>query len=230
MIKDNIEKIKNKISSVCSSIGRNPADIILIGISKYADSSQMNEAVAAGLTHIGENRVQDAKEKFSELMGAAAIVKHMVGHLQTNKVKAAVEIFDIIQSVDSLKLALEIQKQAERLNKKMVVLVQVNMSREVQKSGMAPEDIDQFLKSVRGLENIYIQGLMTIGPLTEDRIVVRECFREFKGIFDRIKDQYPADHRLQMKYLSMGMSGDFETALEEGANMIRVGRAIFHDS
>lgn len=228
MIKDNIDKINQTIRSVCLRVNRNPDDIILVGISKYADISLMNEAAASGLHHIGENKVQDAKEKFTRLVSPLPMVKHMVGHLQTNKVKTAVEIFDIIQSVDSLKLAQEIQKQAERLNKKMPVLVQVNISRETQKSGMAPEDIDQFLKSVLEFENIFIQGLMTIGPLTEDPVVVRECFREFKGIFDRIKLKCRSDQRLEMKYLSMGMSGDFEIALEEGANMIRVGRAIFH--
>jgi len=228
MIKDNIDKINKKIRAVCSRINCNPEEIVLVGISKYADVSLINEALTAGLTHIGENRVQDAKQKFSEIIFGKSVVRHMVGHLQTNKVKTAVEIFDLIESVDSIKLAMEIQKQAERLGKKMPVLAQVNMSGEEQKSGMAPEEVDEFIKQVRKFSHVYLQGLMTIGPLTEDRNVVRDCFRKLKKMFDQIKNQYHSDHQLEMKYLSMGMSGDFEMAIEEGANMVRIGRAIFH--
>lgn len=228
MIKDNIDKVNKKIRAVCSRINYNPEEIVLVGISKYADVSLMNEAIAAGLIHIGENRVQDAKQKFSELIAGHPIVRHMVGHLQTNKVKTAVEIFDLIESVDSVKLAQEIQKQAEKSNKKISVLAQVNVSGEEQKSGMAPDEIDEFIKQVVEFDHITVQGLMTIGPLTEDRDVVRDCFRRLKIIFDQIKNQYYSDQRLEMKYLSMGMSGDFEMAIEEGANMVRIGRAIFH--
>lgn len=228
MIKDNIDKVNKKIRAVCSKIDFNPEKIILVGISKYADVSLINEALKAGLTHIGENRVQDAKSKFSEIIAGRSVIRHMVGHLQTNKVKTAVEIFDLIESVDSIKLAIEIQKQAEKLGKKMSVLAQVNVSGEEQKSGMAPEEVDGFIKQVGKLDHIYLQGLMTIGPLTEDQKVIRACFRNLKKIFDQIKNQYHLDQRLEMKYLSMGMSGDFEMAIEEGANMIRIGRAIFH--
>lgn len=228
MIKDNIDKIKKRIKGVCSRIDCDPEEIVLVGISKYADVSLINEAITAGLTHIGENRVLEAKQKFSEIITGRSVIRHMVGHLQTNKVKTAVEIFDLIESVDSIKLALEIQKQAEKLEKKVSVLAQINVSGEAQKSGMAPDEVDEFIKQVRGLDHLYLQGLMTIGPLTEDHKVVRACFRNLKEIFEKTKNKYHSDQRFEMKYLSMGMSGDFEMAIEEGANMIRIGRAIFH--
>ncbi|MBP9854980.1 MAG: YggS family pyridoxal phosphate-dependent enzyme [Candidatus Omnitrophica bacterium] len=228
MIQDNIHKINKAISSVCQKAHRNPSEITLVAVSKTANVSQINGAIAAGIIHIGENRVQDAKEKFLELGAKVEVTRHMLGHLQSNKAKVAVEIFDMIQSVDNIKLAQEIQKHAEKINKKISILVQVNIAGEEQKSGMSSGEVENFIKSVVDFKNIFIEGFMTIGPLTDDKNITRQCFKQLREIFDQTKKQYQSDPRLNIKYLSMGMSEDFEMAIEEGSNMIRIGRAIFH--
>ncbi|HQP10640.1 MAG TPA: YggS family pyridoxal phosphate-dependent enzyme [Candidatus Omnitrophota bacterium] len=230
MIRDNIAQIFSRIEAVCRKSGRDPKEIAFVGITKYADISQIKEAVAAGLTHIGENKVQDAKRKFSALEGfPAGVMKHMVGHLQTNKVKQAVEIFDCIQSVDSLKLAETIAEQAAKLNKTIDLLVQVNTAAEDQKFGIAPDETSSLIEQIVPLKNIRLCGLMAIAPLTEDRAIVRKCFRDLRVLREGISEKFSQDGRVAMKYLSMGMTDDYEIALEEGSNMTRIGRAIFRD-
>ncbi|MBF0484098.1 MAG: YggS family pyridoxal phosphate-dependent enzyme [Candidatus Omnitrophica bacterium] len=230
MISDNFSKIKQNIQVVCRRVDRDPNDVILVGASKYADAGMIKEAVNAGLKVIGENRVQDALEKFEVLdQEGIKVVKHLIGHLQSNKVKLAVENFDLIQSVDSLKLAHEIDKHAQRLNKVMDILVQVNTSGEKQKFGTDKSTVFELVKQIAGLSHIRVQGLMTMGPLveTEDREIVRQCFRQLKDISETIRRELSIYPKIEMKYLSMGMSGDYDIALEEGANMIRIGRVLF---
>ena len=228
MIRDNIVNIQERISIICKELGRNPADIVLVGVTKYSDDLTIKEAVEAGLTHIGENRVQDARQKFPILETVnAKVTKHLIGHLQTNKVKYAVEIFDLIQSVDSEKLAQEIEKQARKLNKQVDILVQVNTSGEEQKFGSEKDAAVDLVRFISKLEHIRVCGLMTIAPFVDDEEIVRQSFRDLKILFDQFSREYVDSDRVEMQYLSMGMTADFPVALEQGANMIRVGRAIF---
>jgi len=229
MIKDNIFRIQGQIASVCGKIGRDPNNITLVGITKYADVKQIKEALEGGLTHIGENKVQQALKKFSVLDSLEVkSQRHMVGHLQTNKVKQALEIFDLIESVDSLKCAKEIEKQAKVLNRIVEILIQVNTSVESQKYGVDKNSAISFIEEVSELENIRIMGLMTIAPMTEDKEVIREAFKSLRQILNTAKEQFANKKLVNMHILSMGMTDDFEIALEEGSNMIRIGRAIFH--
>jgi pyridoxal phosphate enzyme (YggS family) len=230
MIQDNIQRILGRIESLCSRIGRDPQDITCIAVTKFADVSAIKAAVEAGLTHVGENKVQEALKKFPELeRSGLKVTRHMIGHLQTNKVKSALESFDMIQSVDSVRLAEEIELQAMKLGKTIDILVQVNTAEEPQKFGAAPAETGALIKRIVELKHVRLKGLMAIAPFTESQEVVRKCFRNLREIRDVIAQQYVGDDRVEMKYLSMGMTDDFEIALEEGSNMVRIGRAIFSD-
>lgn len=227
VISQRITKVRAKIVEVCQKIGRNPDEIILIGVTKYATAAHIKEAIDAGLTDVGENRVQDAKEKFSQLgESLKSVRKHLIGHLQSNKAKLAVELFDLIQSVDSAKLMQEIDKEAGKKNKVMDILIQVNTAHDENKFGIDPESVNEIINAVPSMKNIRVRGLMTIAAMTEDADAVRKSFKDLKTLFDRIKAEKSSD-KFQMDYLSMGMSGDFPIAIEEGANLVRVGSAIF---
>lgn len=228
MISNRLAKIRQSIDSVCQKTGRSSSDIHIIGASKYANAQQLQEALEAGLTDIGENRVQDAKEKFDALgLTRNKFTKHMIGHLQTNKAKLAVELFDMIQSVDSLKLAEEIDKQAEKMTREMDVLVEVNTSGEEQKFGLTPSQVPALVAQIAELENIRVLGLMTIAANSDDEKIIRNCFKTLRRLFDQLKEQYHDHPRVSMQFLSMGMTNDYLIAIEEGANMVRIGRAIF---
>ncbi|OGW96544.1 MAG: YggS family pyridoxal phosphate enzyme [Omnitrophica WOR_2 bacterium GWA2_45_18] len=228
MIKANISKIQGKIASVCKKIGRNPSEVILIGVTKYAEADKIKEAIEAGLTHIGENKVQEAQRKFPALEPFnAKMTKHMIGHLQTNKVKPALRYFDFIQSVDSLKLAVEIEKQATVLNKNVDILVEVNTSMEEQKFGMDAYEVIPLIEEISRLPHIRVRGLMTISALTDRQEVARKCFQDLRFLNDRCKEAFAGRPGVNMQFLSMGMTDDYEIALEEGSNMLRIGRAIF---
>lgn|SRR3989338_1007498 len=229
MIRANILRVRQEIGSVCKTIGRNPDEVVLIGVTKYAEPPKIQEAIDAGLEHIAENRVQEGKRKFPVLKQASLkLTRHLIGHLQTNKAKQAMELFDLIQSVDSVKLAKEIDRQAAGLNKKMDVLLQVNTSGEEQKFGVAPAGFNELLDAVKSLNNLNVLGLMTMAPFTEDETVIRDCFKKLKEIFEQVKKSQQAAN-IQMRWLSMGMSSDFKIAIEEGANMVRIGTAIFKE-
>ncbi len=230
MIKGNLSRVFEHIASVCERIGRDPQEITLVGATKYASAEQVQEAVEAGLKHIGENRVQDAQSKFPALdQLKVKAVRHMIGHLQTNKAKQAVELFDIIQSVDSIRLADEIEKRAAELNKTIDILLEVNTSGEEQKFGVHPSEVPGLIQEISHCPHIRLRGLMTMAPLTEEKEVVRRCFRDLRELFDAAEEDFADHERIEMRYLSMGMSSDYEIALEEGANMIRIGRAIFEE-
>lgn len=231
MIQENLSLVRDHIAAVCGRLGRDPKDITLVGATKYAGALQIQEAVAAGLHHIGENRVQDAQKKFLELDALnVRPVKHMIGHLQTNKVKEAVALFDFIQSVDSVKLAGEIEKQAAKINKNITVLVEVNTSGEEQKFGVRPDEVPGLVREISRCPHLRLRGLMTMAPLTEKQGIIRRCFRDLRELFDAVEEDFADHERVEMKYLSMGMSSDYELALEEGANMVRIGSAIFKES
>jgi pyridoxal phosphate enzyme (YggS family) len=222
-IKNNLEIINEKIKKVALKVNRNPEEIKLVAVTKTATIEQIKEAISAGVKIIGENKVQEAKEKYQIL--SADIEWHLVGHLQTNKVKYAIEIFDCIHSVDSIKLAKEIDKRSLQFGMITNVLVEVNVSGEETKYGIKPEEVKPFLKEISEFSRIRVRGLMTIAPITEDKEEVRPYFRKLRELFEKIKSKNIKN--VKMDYLSMGMTEDFEVAIEESANMIRIGRGIF---
>lgn len=224
MIGENIARLKTSVAEICRVMDRDPEEITIIGVTKYSDAAHIQEAVDAGLKHIGENRIQQAATKYADL---AHVTKHMIGHLQTNKVKQAIQLFDMIQSVDSLYLAQEIDRQCEKLGRSLDVLLQVNTSGEAQKFGVAPEKVWDLLAGIGDCKNLTVQGFMTIGPLADNEIKVRDCFKRLKEIFVKAKADFSSSKKVQMRYLSMGMSDDYKIALQEGSNMLRIGRAIF---
>jgi len=227
-MKERLAKIYDEIAHACQKCGRDPKDVTLIGVTKYTDLAKVQEAIDAGLANIAENRVQDAQERFPALkLPTGQVTKHLIGHLQSNKAKVAVPLFDMIQSVDSLKLAEEIQKQAEKFNKNMDILIQVNCSKEEQKSGVEITQAMELIDQISGFKNITIKGLMTMAALTTDENAVRLAFASLRNLRDEAKNLTAKNGRGDMKYLSMGMSQDFAIAIEEGSNMVRVGRAIF---
>ncbi len=229
MIKDNITQIQNQIAQVCKRLGRNPDEITLIGVTKLAPVEKIKESIQAGIRHVAENKVQEGQAKYPPLNELGIpVTKHMIGHLQTNKAKHALEYFDVIQSVDSLKLAQEIEKQAAKRNKVADILGQVNTANEEQKYGTTTEEAVALVDQIAQLPHVRILGMMVIAPYTEDKSIVRKCFQDLRLVRDQVKAKYLNNEKVQMKYLSMGMSDDYEIALEEGSNMIRVGRAIYH--
>lgn len=228
MIRENIERVYEKIREVCRRVGRDPEEIILVGVTKYADPVQIRQAVEAGLRHIGENKVQQARAKFSVLQNLSeSVTRHMIGHLQSNKIKQALELFDLIQSVDSLQLAREIETHAAKRGRNADILIQVNTSGEQQKFGMAPDEVILNLENIAKLTHVRVRGLMTMAPFEAPESAIRRCFRDLKSLSGRIQEHFSAGPKMTMQYLSMGMTDDFEIALEEGANMLRIGRAIF---
>lgn len=212
-----------QLEQVAGRCGRNPAEIAPIAVSKTMSLDDALEAVKAGFTHVGENKVQEAQGKFGHVKRDFTL--HMIGHLQSNKAKAAVELFDAIQSVDSLKLAQAIDKEAERLGKVMPILLEVNTSREQQKFGLAPEETSDLFDQVSTLKHLRLTGLMTIAPFVDVEAPIRAAFSELRGLFERIRAAHPEAGAFTE--LSMGMTDDWEIAVAEGATMIRIGRALF---
>ena len=220
-IEKNIVELNEKIKKAALKSQRNPDEISVIAVSKTFPSAYIREAARCGITNIGENRVQEAEGKINEL---GNIVKwHMVGHLQTNKAKKAVQLFDMIHSVDSFRLAEAIDSRIE--SPKYPVLIQVNVSGEDTKFGVAPEKAIDLVKQIASLKNISVEGLMTIPPFSLSPEEVRPYFRNLRLLKEDIERKGIFDDPL--RYLSMGMTGDFEVAIEEGANMVRIGTAIF---
>ena len=215
MIKENILKVKERIAAVCAKIKADPEKITLVCVSKGRPVEQVLEAVNLGFKCLGENRVQEAMEKYKQIPGAEW---QMVGHLQANKVKDALKIFSLIHSVDSLDLSREINKQALKINEVQDVLLEVKTSPEVTKFGFKPAELYDALKEILKLENLRVKGLMTIAPIVDNAEMARQYFAELKGLRDRLNPSW---------LLSMGMTDDFEIAIEEGADIIRLGRAIF---
>jgi len=222
-IKNNLDIIKEKIKKAALKANRRPEEIKLVAVTKTATMEQIKEAISAGIKIIGENKVQEAKEKYHIL--SADTEWHLVGHLQTNKVKYAIEIFDCIQSVDSIKLAKEIDKRSLQFGKTTNVLVEVNVSGEETKYGIKPEEVELFLKEISEFSGIRVRGLMTIAQIEKDKEEVRPYFRKLRELSKEIKSKNIKN--VKMDYLSMGMTDDFEVAIEEGANMVRIGRGIF---
>ncbi len=223
-ISENLKEVEGRIAEACKRSGRNPEEVVLVGASKTKPPELINEAIECGLRVIGENRVQELVEKYEDISEDAEI--HLIGHLQSNKVKYIADKIALIHSVDNEKLAEEISKQGGKARRDINVLIQVNVSGEESKSGIAPEKLDGLLEYIEGLSNIKVKGLMTIPPLDSGNMEnSRKIFKDLYKIYiDKKQKKY---NNISMDILSMGMSNDFEVAIEEGATMVRVGRAIF---
>jgi pyridoxal phosphate enzyme (YggS family) len=212
-IKRNVQQILNEL----------PSGVLLVAAAKTREPREISEAIEAGVRIVGENYIQEAERAFREVGRRAEW--HFIGHLQRNKVKKAVALFDMIETVDSAEIAGEIDKRCALAGRTMPVLIELNSGREPQKSGVYPENAASLIEEIAALKNIRVMGLMTMGPLAADPAEIRGCFRETKEVFDRIKkSNIPG---VEMKYLSMGMTDSYRIALEEGANIVRIGSLIF---
>lgn len=213
MIRENIQKLFQEL----------PENIKLVAAVKSRNINEIIKAIDAGIDTIGENYVQEAESLFTSL--GQIVQYHFIGHLQTNKVKKAIEIFDMIETVDSIKIATEINQRCAQIGKIMPILIEVNSGREPQKYGVMPEDIENLIKWLTSLSHIKVMGLMTMGPLTDNPEQARPYFIEARKCFEKIKSLNISN--VNMQYLSMGMSDTYKIALEEGANVIRIGTKIF---
>jgi hypothetical protein len=222
-IADNINTIKQRIISAAVKCGRNPDSIKLLAVTKTIPTDYIIKAIDAGITMLGENYVQEAKDKIAAIGSRARW--HMIGHLQTNKAKYVVTLFDYVHSVDRLELAQELDRRAGLINRKLNVLIEVNVSGEESKSGIPADDAPALIKQIAGLENLAVHGLMTMAPYSNNPENARPYFSVLRNLRDNISRQQISG--IQMEELSMGMTDDFAVAIEEGATIVRIGRAIF---
>ena len=213
MIKENVLSILREL----------PPGVELVAAAKTRQPPDIMEAIEAGVSIIGENYIQEAETAFKSI--GSRVKWHFIGHLQRNKVKKAVAIFDMIETVDSVQLAREIDRQCSLTSKTMPVLVEINSGREKQKSGILPEDAVEFIREIAALGNIRLEGLMTMGPRSGDPVASRPFFIVTRGIFEQVKQLKIKG--VDMKYLSMGMTNSYKVAIEEGANIVRIGSKIF---
>jgi pyridoxal phosphate enzyme, YggS family len=226
-IKDNIAQVMKRIDDAAKKSGRTISDVTAIAVTKTVEPERILKAVEAGLYNLGENRVQELCEKYDwgRFSSFTSLNWHLIGHLQTNKVKYIIDKVKMIHSLDRIELAEEIQKRAKIAGRIIDVLVQVNIAEEESKFGMKKEMVYDFLKKASKYSNIKVKGLMTIAPLAENPEDVRWVFRELGKLhIDIMRENID---NIDMDYLSMGMSNDFEVAIEEGSNMVRIGTAIF---
>jgi hypothetical protein len=222
-ISSNISLIRQRIEAASARCGRDPQSVRLMAVSKTIAPERIREALEAGITLLGENYVQEAREKIPAIGHAAEW--HMIGHLQTNKVKYVVNLFDWIHSIDRLELAQELDKRAGQNNRRLNVLLEVNVSGEESKNGMEPDAALELVRQVSLLPNICVRGLMTMPPYSDSPENSRPYFQALRKLRDEISAA--AIPNIRMDELSMGMTDDFEVAIEEGTTIIRVGRAIF---
>lgn len=223
-VAERYHRVLERVAEAALRAGRRPEEITVVAVSKGIDDARIREAVAAGVHILGENRVQEAQKK-QECLSDLPVSWHLVGHLQTNKVKYAVKSFDLIHSLDSSRLAREIQRRAAEQGREVRVLVQVNVSGEPSKFGVSEAGLRPLLEEVATLPLVRVQGLMTIAPLVDDMEEARPCFRRLYELAARVREWCIPG--VEMRELSMGMTQDFPVAIEEGATMIRVGTAIF---
>ncbi|HYG23264.1 MAG TPA: YggS family pyridoxal phosphate-dependent enzyme [Verrucomicrobiae bacterium] len=217
----NLESIQQRIREACERSAREPSGVLLLAVSKGQPPEAVNEAARLGIRFIGENKVQEARSKIP--LCTASVRWHMIGHLQTNKVREAVQLFEMIQSVDSLPLAEEINKRCDQAARRMPILLEINLAGEASKFGYRSEQLLADLASINALPRLEIHGLMTIPPYTTDAQRLRPIFRQLRELKQRCEDVLGAP----LPHLSMGMSGDFELAIEEGATIVRIGTALF---
>ncbi|MEN8134224.1 MAG: YggS family pyridoxal phosphate-dependent enzyme [Thermodesulfobacteriota bacterium] len=224
-IKKNLELIRDRIDKAARRVGRDPDEVRLVAVSKRKSADQINEAFACGQTIFGENYLQEASAKIDQL--DSGINWHFIGHLQSNKASMAANMFDVIQTVDRLKVARALDRSLAAGDRDVLpVLIQVNVGHEPQKSGVMPEDIGGLLREIRVLKNIKVRGLMVMPPFNSDPELVRPYFRQTRELALSLRDQGLLATEGEIE-LSMGMSGDYEVAIEEGATLVRVGTALF---
>lgn len=224
-IAENVQEVREKIARAAARAGRDPQTVTLIAVSKTAPAERVEEAVKAGLTIFGENRVQEARDKSEALARHGQIRWHLIGHLQTNKVSKAVSLFEVIHSVDSLKLMEKISEQAHNLGKVQPILLEMNLGDEATKSGMAIDELPRRLEQAARLSSVCVRGLMAIPPFHEDLEKVRPYFVKLRELGQAASRMGLPE--VSISELSMGMSHDYTVAIEEGATMVRVGTAIF---
>ncbi len=221
-----LEMIRARIASSCTRVGRRPEEVTLVGVSKTIPAAEVFSAYRSGILCFGENRVQEAAAKIPELQAQGVQAQwHLLGHLQTNKVKSALELFDVIQSVDRLSLAEVLQKRAEQIKRNLEIFAQVNTSGESTKYGVAPQEAVSLARELSTFSHLRLTGLMTIGALTSDTHRLRQCFRALRELAANIAALHLPN--VKMQHLSMGMTDDFEIAIAEGATHVRIGRALF---
>lgn len=223
-IGDRLLDIKRRIETAARRSGRPPEAVRLVAVAKTHPAELVRCAIAAGVTIVGENYIQEASNKFDALIDQM-VSWHFIGHLQRNKAKYAVRMFDLIHTVDSIKLARELEHQAQKAGKVQDVLVQVNIGGEASKSGVAEQALADLLYGIHNLPHIRVRGLMTLPPFFDDPEGARPCFAAMRRLSERVRSWVIPN--IEMAELSMGMTGDFETAVEEGATLVRIGTAIF---
>lgn len=218
-IAENLTKVQERIARACDRAGRSPEEVRLVAVSKTVEVTRIRAAIQAGVREIGENYIQEAEPKLREL-GDQPLVRHFIGHLQRNKAGKAVELFDIVQSVDSLRLAQTLSRRAESAGKTLDALLEVNISAETSKFGLSPAETLAVAEQIGELPGIQLRGLMGIGPLDADPEAARTGFQALARLFRQLPNS-------QRQVLSMGMSADLEVAISEGSTMVRVGTSIF---
>jgi len=223
-IAKNLAEVKRRIRDSATKAGRNPGEIKLVAVSKTVEVKRILEAINAGVTILGENRVQEAAKKIQDLEFKIqrSVEWHLVGHLQKNKAKVAVQLFDLIHSVDSVELAERLNKYASQAGKRQRILIQVKLSEEETKHGIPEEKLKELIERIKSLNHLCLEGLMTLPPYFENPEEVRPYFQRLRELRDEMEEQ-----GYKLPELSMGMSHDFEIAIEEGATMVRIGTAIF---
>lgn len=224
-IQSNLTAVQERIESAAERVGRNPADIKLAVITKMVDIDRIKKAIDCGVKIIGENRVHEASEKQPEI--GRSVEWHMVGHLQSRKAKDAVHLFDMVQSVESTSTANALQKRCSDTGRNMPVLIEINTSHEEQKYGISPDTAESFIREVASLPNLRIEGLMTMAAFVPHPERVRPSFRLLRELADALREK--TIENADFDILSMGMSNDFEVAIEEGSTMVRIGTAIFEE-
>jgi len=224
-IVQNLQRIRDSIAETALACGRTPGDITLLAVSKTFPIGIISQAIAGGHYQFGENRVQEAEGKILALRGDSRLEWHLVGHLQSNKARRAAELFDVIHSLDSIKLALRLHEAGLARNKPISVFLQVDLGEEETKFGVAHNQVPALLASVRELHGIQLNGLMTIPPYFENPERIRPFFQDLRRMRDSLEREQPGC--LGQQHLSMGMSHDFEVAIQEGATIVRIGTAIF---
>lgn len=220
-------KVKENVQEACRRCGRSLDDVVIVGVTKYARPDQIQEALDAGLQHVAENKVQDAAAKFALLNFPRDVTRHMIGHLQTNKVKRALGLFDWIDSVDRPALVETLAARLPSEGDPLPVLIQVNTSGEPQKYGCEPDDLECLFERAVQTECLRVEGLMTLAPLTTDEGRVRSCFVRLREGLKKLKVRWGQESRWPLRHLSMGMTQDYIWAVEEGSTMVRIGRALF---
>jgi len=223
LIRRNLSDTIEKITKAAQKSGRDASEITLIAVTKTVDSSRINEAIREGVTVIGENRVQEARDKFGLIQ--SGVDWHLIGHLQTNKAKYVPELFSTVHSLESVDLAKALEKHYGAAGKIVKVMIEVNVSGEESKFGISPDYAVEFLKEISCFEHLKVCGIMTVAPASDDPETVRPVFKDTRRLFERLKSLNISN--VELTHISMGMSSDYEVAVQEGATMVRVGSAIF---